>query len=195
MVKKHCSAGLKWDNVVKACAKTNIKTEPPTKPPLQADVGQVRDVGPATQADSLILLTPVLWVFVVLATVGSMLVLALWFIIYRRQIRINGTTEPVQKTETLATIHHLPSERDGQAETFQRGVEAPSSPCAAQQHPGAHTGTCWYEERPVAGMVPAAEHAEKDGERGLPAWSSSEHRIPLPATELGGTALVTTKTV
>lgn len=41
-----------------------------------------------------------------------------------------------------------------------------------------------------------AKHTCRESNGGLPPCGQArEHRIPLPATELGGTALVTTKTV
>lgn len=100
--------------------------------------------------------------------------------------------EPLQKTEPPATMHPLPSERNGHAGMLQRAAEAPS-PCP-HLHLEAQTGSKWDE-----GFITCkdpAKHAGTDGGGGLPACSTvREHRIPLPATELGGTALVTTKTV
>lgn len=63
----------------------------PSEPPLPAIVDQVRNTAPATQVDAVTALSPALWIFVVLATVGSILVLALWFVIYRRQTRPSST--------------------------------------------------------------------------------------------------------
>ncbi|XP_039972865.1 uncharacterized protein LOC120783744 [Xiphias gladius] len=202
MAKKDCSAGQKWDNLVNTCVSSETKTgpqpEPPTEPPL-AVVDQVRDRAPSTQADPVMVLSQALWILVVLATVGSILALALWFIIYRRQSRLRSTSEdtepgqkPLQKTEPPATIHPLPSERNCQAEMFQRAAEA-LSPCP-HLHLGAQTGSKW-EEGFITCRGPA-KHAGTEGGGGLLACSTMrEHRIPLPATELGGTALVTTKTV
>ncbi|AWP18579.1 Hypothetical protein SMAX5B_005754 [Scophthalmus maximus] len=203
MVKKNCSAGQKWDTLVNDCVsreKTLTKTEPPTEPPLPAIVDQVRNTAPATQVDAVTALSPALWIFVVLATVGSILVLALWFVIYRRQTRPSSTPgeaepgqESLQKTEPKATIHPLPSERNGQEEMFLRAAEA-VSPCA-HLHLGAQRGS--EREEGFIACRGHAKHAGEEAGRGQSACSTMrEHnRLPLPATELGGTALVTTKTV
>uniref|UniRef100_A0A8D2ZXU3 Uncharacterized protein n=1 Tax=Scophthalmus maximus TaxID=52904 RepID=A0A8D2ZXU3_SCOMX len=170
MVKKNCSAGQKWDTLVNDC---------------------VRNTAPATQVDAVTALSPALWIFVVLATVGSILVLALWFVIYRRQTR--PRQESLQKTEPKATIHPLPSERNGQEEMFLRAAEA-VSPCA-HLHLGAQRGS--EREEGFIACRGHAKHAGEEAGRGQSACSTMrEHnRLPLPATELGGTALVTTKTV
>ncbi|XP_071330426.1 uncharacterized protein [Trachinotus anak] len=196
MAKKACSAGQRWDNLIKKCIPSNMDTrhEPdrPTEPPLKADVNHVRVMASAPQADPLMVLSPALWIFVVLATVGSILALALWLIIYRREARHSSSSgdvgpglQPLHKTEPLATIHPLPSERNSQAQMFQRAAEALSS--CPHLHLGDQTGSKW-EDGFISCRGPA-KHAGKDGGGGLPACSTMrEHKIPLPATELGGTA-------
>ncbi|XP_023287441.1 uncharacterized protein LOC111673805 [Seriola lalandi dorsalis] len=199
-VKKICSAGQTWDELIGTClhSKTETRPEPerPTEPPLQADVNQVRVIAPVPQADPMLMLSPALWIFVVLATMGSILALALWFIIYRRETRQGSTSEdaepglePLQKT-----IHPPPSERNGQAQMFQRAAEAPWS--CPHLHLGAQTGSKWEDCSGIIACRGLAKHAGKEAGEGLPACSRMRgHKIPLPATELGGTALVTTKTV
>ncbi|GAA6215579.1 uncharacterized protein LOC120783744 [Lates japonicus] len=205
IVRKDCPAGQSLDNHTNTCVPS--KTEPatvnallPSEPPLPAVVGQVIETAPAIQdSPSVMVLSPALWIFVVLATVGSILVLVLWLIIYRRQTRLSSTSEdvepaqePLQKTEPPATMHPLPSERNGHAEMLQRAAEAPS-PCP-HLHLEAQTSSKW--DKGFITCKDPAKHAGADGGGGLPACSTvREHRIPLPATELGGTALVTTKTV
>lgn len=100
--------------------------------------------------------------------------------------------EHLQKTEPLAVIHPLLSEGNGPAQVFQRQEEAPSS--CLHLHLGAQTDSKWADGfitcRGIAG------HAGKEEGEVPSAYSMMrEHKIPLPATELGGTALVTTKTV
>lgn len=65
----------------------------PLEPPL-ADLVQFTAKTPppaslsrSPEADSVMLLSPALWIFVVLATVGSIVALVLWFVIYKRQTR------------------------------------------------------------------------------------------------------------
>ncbi|XP_044037740.1 uncharacterized protein LOC122869137 [Siniperca chuatsi] len=203
MAKKDCPAGSYWDSLVNTCigsseTETRPEPEPPTEPPV-AVVVQLRATAPAAQADLVMVLSPALWIFVVLATLGSVLALALWFIIYRRQTSHSSTSEdpkpqqePLQKTEPPSKIYPPPSERNGHAEMVQRATGAPS-PCP-HLHLGAQTGFKWEEG--FTACRDHAKHAGTEGGGGLSACSTMrEHRVPLPATELGGTALVTTKTM
>ncbi|KAM9345652.1 uncharacterized protein ABDE67_012250 [Symphorus nematophorus] len=214
---RNCPAGSHWDNLIKSCfpRQTNTRPKPepePTTEPLLPDVVPLRPTvrtahatqvmvrtAHTAQVNPLMVLSPALWIFVMLATLGSILALVLWFIIYRRQASLGSTSEdaeqqqePLQKTEPPAIIHSLPSETNSPAVMLQRAAGAPS-PCS-HLHLGAQTGTQW-EEGFTAYRDPT-KHAGTEGARGLPTCSRlSEHRIPLPATELGGTALVTTKTM
>ncbi|XP_037648629.1 uncharacterized protein LOC119501921 isoform X2 [Sebastes umbrosus] len=193
MGKDDCPAGQKWDPLV-GCIPSETYTRPEPEPPTE-----LRSTAPPARADAVMLLSPALWIFVVLATLGSILALALWFIIYKRQTRHISTSEdaepqqePLQKTEPPAKIHPPPPERNGQAEMLQRAAWAPP-PCP-HLHLGAQTGSNWEED--FTACRDPAKYAGTEGGRGLPTCSTMrEHRFPLPATELGGTALVTTKTV
>uniref|UniRef100_A0A7N6AKT3 Uncharacterized protein n=1 Tax=Anabas testudineus TaxID=64144 RepID=A0A7N6AKT3_ANATE len=98
--------------------------------------------------------------------------------------------EPLQKMETPAASVPPSSERNGHAGMFQLAADAPSS--CPHLYLGTHMGSNW-EKGFTTCRGPAMQ---TNGCTGLPACSIvSEHRVPLPATELGGTALVTTKTV
>ncbi|XP_054860937.1 uncharacterized protein LOC129347497 isoform X2 [Amphiprion ocellaris] len=203
--RQDCPEGQRWDILIRFCVpkwpETRLQTEQPrvnltfpSELPMTA-VDQLRATE-ATTLNSVMVLSPFLWIFVVLATLGSILALALWFVIYRRQTRLSSIPEDslpalelLHNTDPPATFH---PERNGQGEMFHRAAEA-SSLCH-HLHLGAQTGTKW-EDNFNACRGPAA-HAGTEGGGGLPACSTMvEHRIPLPATELGGTALVTTKTV
>lgn len=46
----------------------------------------------AVQANPVMMLSPALWIFVGLATVGSIVALVLWFVIYRQQTRNSSTS-------------------------------------------------------------------------------------------------------
>lgn len=203
MAKKVCPTGQMWDELINSCfpRKTEIRAEPdrPIEPPLQPHVNQVRVMAPVPQANPMMVLSPALWIFVVLATVGSILALTLWFIIYRRETRHSNTSEeaepglePLQKTEPLEVINPLPSERNGPAQVFQREAEASLS--CLHLHLGTQTDSKWADGFIACRDI--ARHAGKEGGEAPSAYSMMrEHKIPLPATELGGTALVTTKTV
>ncbi|XP_036944037.1 uncharacterized protein LOC119013526 [Acanthopagrus latus] len=202
MTKKDCPAGSHWDSLVKDCVPGGMESRPepelPTEPTLPVVI-QLRSTERTAQVNPVMVLSPALWIFVVLATLGSILTLALWFIIYRRQNSLSSTSEdaeqqqePPQKTEPPAIIHSQPLQGNGHAHMLQRGAAAPS-PCS-HPHLGAQAGSQW--EGSLASNRDPTKYAGTDGGRGLPTCSTvREHRIPLPATELGGTALVTTKTM
>lgn len=80
---------------------------------------------------------------------------------------------------TKANFHPPVSKIKGQAEMFQSSAEPPLA--LAQFHAESQTGSKREEDVIVC--------------RGPERQAMSDHRVPLPATELGGTALVTTKTV
>ncbi|XP_030264306.1 uncharacterized protein LOC115575990 [Sparus aurata] len=202
MTKKDCPVGSHWDSLVNDCVTGGMESRPepelPTEPTLPIVV-KLRSTERTAQVNPVMVLSPALWIFVVLATLGSILTLALWFVIYRRQNSPSSTSEdaeqqqePPQKTEPAAIIHSQPSQRNGHAHMSQRGAAAPS-PCY-HPHLGAQTSSQW--EGCLTSNGDPTKHAGTNGGRGLPTCSTvREHRIPLPATELGGTALVTTKTM
>lgn len=79
-------------------------------------------------------------------------------------------------------------EEEGQQELLQKALP----PCPHLQ-PDSITSLQW---RPGGQQRAPAERAcQKNGGALTPGREVREHRIPLPATELGDTALVTTKTV
>ncbi|XP_029364591.1 uncharacterized protein LOC115047650 [Echeneis naucrates] len=201
--KKSCSAGQKWDELIKNCIPSNtdtrLKPDHIAESPRQVEINHVRVRAPTPQADPIMMLSPALWIFVVLGTVGSIMALVLWFMIYRRESRHCSTSDdaesgpqPLQKAEPLATINPLTSDSNGHAQMCQGTAEAPSS--STHLHSVDQTGSKW-EDGVIAYKSPAND-AGKEGGIGQTTCSiMREHKIPLPATELGGTALVTTKTV
>nr|XP_046271307.1 uncharacterized protein LOC124073247 [Scatophagus argus] len=204
MTMKDCPADSHWDELVSECIPRRIEESAPEpgpqpQPSIEPVVVQLRSTTRASQASPVMELSPALWIIVMLATVGSVLALVLWFIIYRRQTSLSNASEdsepqqePLQKTEPPVIIHSLPSEMNSHADVLQRAAGAPS--LCSHLHMGAQTGSQW-EQGPTTYRDPT-KHAGTEGGRGLPTCGTMrEHRIPLPATELGGTALVTTKTV
>lgn len=185
MAKKNCPDGSRWDSLIKLCFSTNIKPKPTTERPLSAAVERTNTTPPPQ--------SPALWICVSMVTLGSMLALAVWFIIYRRYTRPRGASveagpaqQPLQKTEKE---YPLPVESNGQAE----GAAGASSLCR-HLHLGVQTG--FKSEEGFTACRDPLKHVGRGGSEGLPTCSAvREHTIPLPATELGGTALVTTKTV
>lgn len=91
-----------------------------------------------------------------------------------------GQQEPLQKAKGMSRADALP------------GAAEAGPPCPHLQ-PDPQTGLQWQEGSMKRELARATW---MEGGGGLPPCSKmQEHRIPLPATELGGTALVTTKTV
>lgn len=78
-------------------------------------------------------------------------------------------------------------EEEGQEELLQKAELPAALPTCLHLRPDPVTSLQWQE----GGQQREPEkHTCRESGGGLP-----EHRIPLPATELGDTALVTTKTV
>ncbi|XP_047426968.1 tumor necrosis factor receptor superfamily member 13C-like [Mugil cephalus] len=182
-----CPDDKAWDSLVRLCVAKNIGSEPKPQPkPREAPIVTTVDPrlsstpAPILEASPLMVLGPALWISVVLAIVGSVLALAIWFVIFRQQKRRSCTpasgVELLPTTEPPVKIH---PERNGRAEPLQDEEGAPS-PC--QLHMGAQTGSKREEGFTTRGGP--------EGGGDLQTCS-----FPLPATELGGTALVTTKTV
>ncbi|XP_057717081.1 tumor necrosis factor receptor superfamily member 13C-like isoform X2 [Corythoichthys intestinalis] len=181
MTKRNCPPGSKWDNVVTTCIQNQdlkeTRPEPETEP---TPVFHQRTTSPTAWSDP-ISLSPVLWIAVVLTTLGSIVALALWFILYRRQRRLNTTSEmepgpePPQKIEPPNKSHLSDPQRASSASFYQQGPHDISKSQKA-------TGRGETDSTEELGELPVCN-------------AMREHRLPLPATELGGTALVTTKTV
>uniref|UniRef100_A0A3Q3JVW9 Uncharacterized protein n=1 Tax=Monopterus albus TaxID=43700 RepID=A0A3Q3JVW9_MONAL len=102
-------------------------------------------------------------------------------------VRLAGDAESAP--ESPATVLLPQPQRNGWTEMFH----LVPSPCP-HLYLGTQTGLTWEEGLPLCGAPLKPSGTEVGG--ALSACSTvTEHRIPLPATELGGTALVTTKTV
>lgn len=195
MSRRNCAVGTKWDNLLKTCMplKIILGHPPPTEPALIA-VLPLKNTTPAAQMARLTMFNPGLWIFVLLATLGSILALALWIVIYIRHkrpptVEAEPAEQPPQKIDPPSTVHSLlPSEKPERAER----AGAPHSQCP-HLHTGIQTSSTWEE-----GFGAWRVHIKHDGKdwAGGPVWSAvRQETVPLPATELGGTALVTTKTV
>lgn len=90
-------------------------------------------------------------------------------------------------------ILSLPSGRNGDTDVLRSGADDPSL-CPFHLHLEAQRTVQWMED--ISPYGAATKHAGTERSRGPPPCTAvREDRIPLPATELGGTALVTTKTM
>ncbi|XP_061701996.1 uncharacterized protein LOC133514365 isoform X2 [Syngnathoides biaculeatus] len=205
MTKKNCPAGSKWDHVVNNCILHLVdpRRESPT---VLAPFFHQRTISPDAQADAPIGLSPVLWIVVGLTTLGSIVALALWFVIYRWQRRLRRTSEVEPGPEPPQKIK--PS-TEGHFSATQRGRGIPdemlhrASACGHLSHQGPHDTSKWEGGSAICGAPWECQKAtggrETDGAEDPGDLSvcnaMTEHRLPLPATELGGTTLVTAKTV
>ncbi|XP_061557318.1 uncharacterized protein LOC133415350 [Phycodurus eques] len=210
MTKKNCPPGSKWDNLVNTCIPNVLETRPESPTGL-TPVFHQRTTSPDAWADPASALSPVLWIVVVLTTLGSIVALALWFIIYRQQSRLSRTSEemepgpePPQKIEPPIEGHFSATRRGRSIpdEMLRRASSAPPA-CAHLYHQGPHNISKWEEGLGDCRGPWKCQKATGRGETdcaedlgGLPVCHAMRaHRLPLPATELGGTTLVTTKTM
>ncbi|KAF4116458.1 tumor necrosis factor receptor superfamily member 13C-like isoform X2 [Onychostoma macrolepis] len=158
MERKACAPGSQWDSLLKHCiSHKSLGLTPSVPPPVLKPVLSTRGLD-----DSWSSISPVVWICVGLVASGSVLVLLLWFIIYRRHSRTSQSTGEKDSTP------HTPT-------TIEQEEEALS--------PWPH----------VNGQTQEMPISEGPCGRSL-CNGRAEHGLPLPATELGDSALVTAKT-
>ncbi|XP_053708296.1 tumor necrosis factor receptor superfamily member 13C-like [Synchiropus splendidus] len=164
--KKSCPGGEKWDTLLSACIHEGAAPGPSDDPLLPSDP-ELMAASPVGRSQSTSQVSPMLWTLVVLTTAGSVLALVLWMVIFiRRRRRTTGFRAPDHPTKT---------------EFLNKPAALPTGVSSSESQGSAHS--CHHDlPHPSAPSGPSLG----------PVWS---HRVPLPATELGGTALVTTKTV
>lgn len=66
-------------------------SSPLTEPPLTV-MNQLKAINTTVKPTSMVVLSPTLWISVVVVVVGSILALTFWFIIYKRQTRRSSTS-------------------------------------------------------------------------------------------------------
>ncbi|XP_069053050.1 uncharacterized protein [Lepisosteus oculatus] len=180
-----CAAGLFWDSLVRQCMKAqkNLTTE--AAPVLEASA----ETPPGAGAP---VVSPLAWGCVLGVMCSSLLALLLWFIIYRKYRRQHARTpadpeaEPPSELQRVGAGGAPPGEEDDQ----------PPTSCPHLNGNGVAAGV--QAPRTLADSSPAGEEEEEEEEGRLKVYicnGRKEHGFPLPATELGGAALVTTKTV
>lgn len=186
MSRKDCVAGTKWDSLIKRCMPLKIPPDivPQHPTPIAPPPALIRRHTTTPSAQIVAVFNPGLWIFVILATLGSILALAVWIVIYRRHTRdpiveAKPAEQPLQKTDAPG---HRP-ERNGCA------AEEVSSPCH-HLNTGLHAAPMWEEAG--GAHIERTKHNGRDWGGGS---AVRQETVPFSATELGGTALVTTKTV
>uniref|UniRef100_A0A4W5PPN2 Uncharacterized protein n=1 Tax=Hucho hucho TaxID=62062 RepID=A0A4W5PPN2_9TELE len=182
MAKKICNPGTTWDKLLLTCVSWTRPKPATESPPVKWSSDVPPQYNPAV--------SPAVWISVIVVVNCSILAMFLWFIIYKMQARRNHTAgEPEARLNPPAKAL-LPVEGDCTAAVVQREEEAP--PFCPQLNGGPQT--CVRQEvSTYSGASGCGSLGEVDGMfmcNGL-----REHWIPLPATELGDAALVTTKTV
>uniref|UniRef100_A0AAY5JVM9 Uncharacterized protein n=1 Tax=Esox lucius TaxID=8010 RepID=A0AAY5JVM9_ESOLU len=187
MAKKTCRLGTKWDRLLMDCVRSPLGVPSPP-PDLVTELSPVKwSTDGSPQYNPAV--NPAVWISVVVVLNGSILALFLWFIIYRKQRRHRRTTVDPEAPETRSKAKPA-VETDCKAAAVQSEKEAPPSCCHLNGGPQTYFGqeASTYNRAPGCGPL---------GEVGSVFMCSSqrEHGIPLPATELGDAALVTTKTV
>ncbi|KAF3700485.1 hypothetical protein EXN66_Car016172 [Channa argus] len=95
MAKKTCLDGKKWDPLTTDCVTVKKETNPEhklrTEPPPNV-LSSVRVTASTEQTNPMMPLSPTVCAIVVLVTMGSILALAVWLIIYKRQTRLGSTS-------------------------------------------------------------------------------------------------------
>ncbi|KTF82435.1 hypothetical protein cypCar_00021765 [Cyprinus carpio] len=160
MERRACDPGSQWDSLLKHCISHRSLGLTPSavSPPVLEPVLNTRGLDESWSS-----ISPSVWICVGLVVSVSVLVLLLWFIIYRRHSRTSQSTAG-EKDSTP----HTPT-------TTEQEEEAVS--------PWPHINS-QTQEVPI-----------KEGPCGRSLCNGwAEHGLPLPATELGDSALVTTKT-
>ncbi|XP_066563362.1 tumor necrosis factor receptor superfamily member 13C [Amia ocellicauda] len=175
-----CLPGEVWENLLNECiSKTDAHTT--VRGPVLSASGGVLPGGGAAGGAKAWELGPAVWGGAVAVMVGSVLVLCLWCLIYRRHQRqrlrcLSGQTG-LRETPT--------AEEDDTSESCRHVYRA--SPGTNLQEPCVSGSLAWAEE---------IEHGAGEELSSVHLCNGrQDHSFPLPATELGGATLVTTKTV
>ncbi|CAM4323097.1 unnamed protein product [Leuciscus chuanchicus] len=88
MENRSCASGFRWDSLLRHCISLESLGLMPAVPP---PVLSTRSPGPG-QHQSWLAISPGVWICVGLLAGGSVLVLLLWFIIYKRHTRTSQNT-------------------------------------------------------------------------------------------------------
>uniref|UniRef100_A0A8C1URV6 Uncharacterized protein n=1 Tax=Cyprinus carpio TaxID=7962 RepID=A0A8C1URV6_CYPCA len=182
MERRVCPPGSQWDSLLKHCIPhKSLGVTPSGECRLSRSAGSAQDGVFYAELDAFVVLavpppvlstrgpdeswstiSPSVWICVGLVVSGSVLVLLLWFIIYRRH---SGTS---QLTGQKDSTPHTP-----------RSIEQEEEALSPWPHVNGKAQEVPINEGPCGRSL-------------CNGWA--EHGLPLPATELGDSALVTAKT-
>ncbi|KAJ8251611.1 hypothetical protein GJAV_G00223200 [Gymnothorax javanicus] len=173
-----CPPGSEFDKLVKACipkAERTFLLVTESPPVLWAS-----SKAPSQHATEV---RPFVWVSVVVMVSGSILALFLWFIVYRR-LNQHSRAADVQAEASPGL------ETAGGTDSMKFEGEGPPTSCP---HLNGRPHGLLNQDVPTWGDV---SECDAGGRGGMHVCNGrKDHGIPLPATELGDTALVTAKTV
>uniref|UniRef100_A0A3B5PUW1 Uncharacterized protein n=1 Tax=Xiphophorus maculatus TaxID=8083 RepID=A0A3B5PUW1_XIPMA len=186
MAKKDCPEGKTWDNLLWTCIKMRATPTP----------------------------SPTLWICVILVTLGAILALTIWFITFRRQTKARKNDGKLKCCNSfISFVNRQLLFSHNELKIILKKVEYvevnSTQKCCL---PTKFVTLITLETPPFLFSPPRAslgssllryrlfwfQHASVGGEHGFGVCRErgvADHRVPLPATELGGTALVTAKTV
>ncbi|KAJ8387577.1 hypothetical protein AAFF_G00152730 [Aldrovandia affinis] len=167
-----CHPGKKFDNLVKDCVLSKPEQATESSPILR----------PSTSLHAPVV-SPSVWIPVVVVVNGSILALFLWFI-YKRQTRHNHAA--VDAEAEISPEVQL----DGRTDPVAVKGEGPPTSC-----PHVNGGPQGLIKQEVPTWRKDYECDTGGGDSVHMCNHRMDHGIPLPATELGDAALVTTKTV
>ncbi|KAG9343085.1 hypothetical protein JZ751_015304 [Albula glossodonta] len=169
-----CKPGTHFDSLVKRCVE-NFEDKP------YQDIESQPIQRPTTAAPAVV--SPSVWISVVVVVNGSILALFLWLIIYKRQTR---HTHAADAEASMSPEVQLA----GGSDLAAAEREGPPTSC-----PHLNGGPNGVIKQEIPTWRKASEYDAGDGGNMHMCNGRKDHGIPLPATELGDAALVTTKTV
>uniref|UniRef100_A0A8C9RQX9 Uncharacterized protein n=1 Tax=Scleropages formosus TaxID=113540 RepID=A0A8C9RQX9_SCLFO len=176
---KSCDRGQRWDKLVNKCV-PGSEDQPPQVTDVPTSLkGSTK--APCTQSS---MVNTSVWISVVAVMSISIIALLLWFAIYRRERR------PIQHT-VKDDKPEQPVDREAACVPAVAVVvdeEEEEAPTSFLRQNGGPLGV-QEQEPPTWGRVVVCQASAHmcNGRK--------KHGVPLPATELGDAALVTTKTV
>ncbi|KAJ8332261.1 hypothetical protein SKAU_G00427440 [Synaphobranchus kaupii] len=184
-----CQPGSEYDKLVKDCVQQAARKPQQATAPLPV-------LRAGTEAPSLhaSVVSPSVWIPVVVVVNGSILALFLWFIIYRRQMRHSAGSHDQSDCNAPAdteAVIYPGLERAGRTDSAAVEREGPPTSCP---HINGGPKGLLKPEVPTWRDAFECDAGGSGGGNVHMCNGRKDHGIPVPATELGEAALVTAKT-